>query len=72
MATTPMTTRHLEPGMRVQIGRRVVRTVGSVQPTSLVTNNGEPIMNVYFDAPEPDDWGRGNSATQSATWNVIE
>lgn len=64
-------TRYLEPGMRVRLPGRRIRTVGSIHDSGYLNRHNEPIAIVYYLAPERADWGEGNSSNLSGAWDAL-
>lgn len=65
-------TDELQPGDRVLIGSRLVRTVDRVVPNGYVNYRNEPLSNVMYREPASDVWGPGNSDAPGSIWNLVK
>jgi hypothetical protein len=63
-------TDQLEPGDRLLVDGRYVRTVAEVRPTGYVNHRGETILAVVYAEGDTSEWSGANSGAPGTMWKV--
>jgi len=65
------TTLQLDPGDRVQLPNKQVRTVARVDETTMRNARGKPIYTVRYAEGQTESWGPANTAIAKTRWRVL-